>query len=98
MKLDEITRAKENFFAGKCYLNLKQFQKSFSYFIKIPFHLTEIILPTSALVSQALGNLKKEKENLKFFQKLQSFAKDTDFEQNRARTNKTKPLALLLLR
>ena len=91
LKLDEITRAKENFFAGKCYLNLKQFQKSFSYFIKIPFHLTEIILPTSALVSQALGNLKKEKENLKFFQKLQSFAKDTDFnktEQEQIKQNR----------
>ena len=91
LKFDEITHAKENFFAGKCYLNLKQFQKSFSYFIKIPFHLAEIIIPTSALVSQALGNLKKEKENLKFFQKLQSFAKDTDFgktEQEQIKQNR----------
>ena len=67
LKLDEITRAKENFFAGKCYLNLKQFQKSFSYFIKIPFHLTEDNSTQSSLVSQALGNLKKEKENGKIF-------------------------------
>ena len=90
LKLDETLQAKENFSTGKCYLERKQFQKSFSYFIKIPFHLTEIILPTSALVSQALGNLKKEKENLKFFQKLQSFAKDTDFgktEQKQIKQN-----------
>ena len=91
LKSDETLKAKELFFAGKCYLDLNQFQKSFSYFTKIPFHLTEIILPTSALVSQALGNLKKEKENLKFFQKIQSFAKDTDFgktEQEQIKQNR----------
>ena len=90
LKSDETLKAKEIFFTGKCYLEQKQFQKSFSYFIKVPMHLRQIILPTSIFVSQALGNLKKEKEHAQFFQKLQSFAKDNNFsdtEQKQIKQN-----------